>query len=382
MALRVLLADESSTIKKVIQLALQDFGVEVKSVHSGVDVLAVAKTFKPDLFFVDVLLQKRNGYEVAQDIKLDADLNEIPVVLMWSSFMDLDEAAATRARPNARLEKPFDSEALRSLVLDLVPRARTQTLSNYLEFPPISEPAAKAPAAPVQMAPPITDKIQTPPTAMALPAEPVAPPATEVEASNFKFANLPPPIESARNPMPSALPPQKEAMSEEENWSHQDLGRFKLNLEPMKLPNEDSEIKFDVDHGQMEGEKNPIQSAGTTTNFQFLSSPLDRSVVQEIELPSNYREVADEPNILSSFEVTDAEKFDVPHRAPSPFSSATSRASTDLIDPTNINAESLERIVRAQSQEMIETLVRRLVPELAERLIREELARLLAEGPP
>ena len=91
MALRVLLADESSTIKKVISLALQDFAVEVKVVHSGVDVVEVAKQFGPDIIFADVLLQKKNGYEVCFDVKADPLLNKIPVVLMWSSFMDLDE---------------------------------------------------------------------------------------------------------------------------------------------------------------------------------------------------------------------------------------------------------------------------------------------------
>jgi len=49
MALRVLLADESSTIKKVMQLALSDFAVEVRSVPVGFDVLPVAQNFKPDI---------------------------------------------------------------------------------------------------------------------------------------------------------------------------------------------------------------------------------------------------------------------------------------------------------------------------------------------
>ena len=59
MALRVLLADESSTIKKVFQLALQDFAVEVRPVNIGVDVAMVAKNFKPDIIFADVMLQKK-----------------------------------------------------------------------------------------------------------------------------------------------------------------------------------------------------------------------------------------------------------------------------------------------------------------------------------
>ena len=59
MALRVLLGDESATIKKVIQLALQDYSVEVKSVHLGLDILDVSRTFQPHIIFMDVLLQKK-----------------------------------------------------------------------------------------------------------------------------------------------------------------------------------------------------------------------------------------------------------------------------------------------------------------------------------
>src|SRR5690606_27290914 len=112
MALRVLLADESSTIKKVFQLALQDFAAELKPVNLGVDVLPVAQSFKPDIIFADVLLQKRNGYEVSAELKQDPALKSIPVVLMWSGFMELDEDKYQASMANAQLEKPFDVAAL------------------------------------------------------------------------------------------------------------------------------------------------------------------------------------------------------------------------------------------------------------------------------
>ena len=104
MALRVLLADESTTIKKVMQLALQDFAVEVKAVHSGLDVTEVARGFAPDIVFADVLLQKKNGYEVCAELKRDSKLNSIPTVLMWSSFMDLDEKAEDQGREDEESE--------------------------------------------------------------------------------------------------------------------------------------------------------------------------------------------------------------------------------------------------------------------------------------
>ena len=135
MALRVLLADESSTIKKVLQLALSDFGIEVKSVPSGIDVISVALDYRPDIIFADILLTKRNGYEVCGDLKANAQLKNIPVVLMWSSFMEFDEKLAQKSGFNGRLEKPFDTEALRDVVNRLVKKTETHPLKGLLDFP-------------------------------------------------------------------------------------------------------------------------------------------------------------------------------------------------------------------------------------------------------
>lgn len=139
MALRVLLADESSTIKRVMQLALQDYAVEVKSVPIGIDVLSVAKSFQPDLIFVDVLLPKRSGYDVCKDLKSDPETQKVPLVLMWSGFMELDETKAQEARAEKRLEKPFEPDTLRQLVQDLVKKTQDNPLSSYLTFPEMPE---------------------------------------------------------------------------------------------------------------------------------------------------------------------------------------------------------------------------------------------------
>lgn len=141
MALRVLLADESSTIKKVFQLALQDYAVEVKPVNLGVDVLPVARKFQPDIIFADVLLQKKSGYEVSAEMKDDGDLKDVPVVLMWSGFVELDEDKFQASKADAQLEKPFDVAALRKLVTSLVPKTHSQSLSDFLSFPKAVEEA-------------------------------------------------------------------------------------------------------------------------------------------------------------------------------------------------------------------------------------------------
>jgi CheY-like chemotaxis protein len=216
MALRVLLADESTTIKKVMQLALQDFAVEVKTVHSGIDVVEVAKAFGPDIIFADVLLPKKSGYQVCMDLKSDVQLSAIPLVLMWSAFMDLDDSQAQASGANQRLEKPFDVENLRQIVLELVPKTRSQRLAHFLQFPdsvtqPLRDEFDKKPPA-------VTGSSATPQasgaTSAATPASTPRPSPTPVLADDTtQFPDLAlmpdPPQSSSVLPKSPEVPPER-----------------------------------------------------------------------------------------------------------------------------------------------------------------------------
>ena len=110
--LKVLLADESSTINKVFDVALKNLGAEIKTVQHGIDVLEVAESFKPDIIFAEILLSKMNGYEVCSQIKQNSNLNKTPIVLMWSGFMDIDEDKFITCQADSKLEKPFSGDLL------------------------------------------------------------------------------------------------------------------------------------------------------------------------------------------------------------------------------------------------------------------------------
>lgn len=199
MALRVLLADESSTIKKVIQLSLQDFNVDVKSVTVGLDVLSVAKTFRPDVVLADVLLAKRSGYEVCHDLKNDAETSQIPVVLMWSGFMEIDEQKARLCGADRRLEKPFDASALRHIIQELVPRTQNNPASPFLQFPPLPpfEEAKKPTAQPVTAPPSMPSK---PPPQAAASDELIIDDSDENESADEW-------VQQPINPKPQGKPP-------------------------------------------------------------------------------------------------------------------------------------------------------------------------------
>jgi CheY-like chemotaxis protein len=321
MALRVLLADESSTIKKVFQLALQDFAVDVRPVNVGVDVLSVAQNFKPDIIFADVLLQKRSGYEVASELKQNAALSAIPVVLMWSGFMELDEDKFQASHANAQLEKPFDVGALRKLVTDLVPRTQGQRLSQFLSFPKMPEME------------------ETPP--------PAPPTTSAAKSSEEDFKQVP-------------IPKMKGA------------DKYRLNLNPEDL----------------ERDSVPVDFAATASEDK---APLDvEALLGDDTMDEPF--TVHEPNKQPVTELHEAVDLGAPDmgddvgeivrattHAPAGRSNGDISERTAVAGLPALSAAQLEKLIREQSAEVIESVVWKVVPDLAAQIIERELNRLLKE---
>ena len=331
MALRVLLADESSTIKKVFQLALQDFAVEVRPVNVGVDVVPVAQNFKPDIIFADVLLQKKSGYDVAAEVKQNPHLNNIPVVLMWSGFMELDEDKYQASHANAQLEKPFDVTALRKLVSELVPRTQNQRLSQFLSFPKmpeIEEPTApeSAAAAPA----PEEDFKQVPIPKMKGP-------------SNEKYRINLPPEELDPDHIPVELDARDNMDSdpEEDQFAVREPTRANLPAVDLGGDLDDDEV---VDLDAFEPPPPPITKSHTKTTLQTQTA---------IASPA-----APQP------------------KAPAKSAATATPAATPRLE---LDEAQLEQMIRKQAAEMIESVVWKVVPDLAAQLIERELSRLLKE---
>lgn len=132
MSLRVLLADESPSIKKAFELALKDLAVQIQTVHHGVDVKELCSSFNPDICFLDILLPKKNGYDACTEIKTSGKTTP-PVVLMWSSFMEIDETKFKTSQADDRLEKPFETKSLRNIVSNHVQKLKSNQISQFIE---------------------------------------------------------------------------------------------------------------------------------------------------------------------------------------------------------------------------------------------------------
>ena len=111
---KLLLADDSAAVQKVIELTFADEGMEVVSVGDGRLALEELEHVTPDVILADVFMPGLNGYELCRSIKDDERFAQIPVMLLVSSFAPFDEAAAQRAGADDIMTKPFQS--IRQLV--------------------------------------------------------------------------------------------------------------------------------------------------------------------------------------------------------------------------------------------------------------------------
>ena len=106
---KLLLADDSPTIQKVVELTFADEGVEVISFNNGAEALAKLAEINPDVVLVDACMPPPSGYEICEHIKQNAALKHIPVMLLVGSFEPFDEAEARRVGADDILTKPFQS---------------------------------------------------------------------------------------------------------------------------------------------------------------------------------------------------------------------------------------------------------------------------------
>ncbi|HEX8088924.1 MAG TPA: response regulator, partial [Blastocatellia bacterium] len=132
MGTRILLADDSITIQKVVNLTFADEGIEVVSVSNGDMAERRLNEVNPDLVLADIFMPGKNGYELCESIKQSSQFSNVPVVLLVGAFEPFDQAEARRVRADAHLTKPFESRTLVETVRRLISSSvnvRTGSLS-------------------------------------------------------------------------------------------------------------------------------------------------------------------------------------------------------------------------------------------------------------
>jgi CheY-like chemotaxis protein len=137
MGKKILLADDSLTIQKVVELTLAGTDFELTCVSNGQEALDAVGALQPDLILADVVMPGKNGYEVCEAVKANPATARIKVVLLSGTFEPFDRGHADRIGCDLVVSKPFDGPQLLDRIGTLLGVAtRPQPLFGRLEEGP------------------------------------------------------------------------------------------------------------------------------------------------------------------------------------------------------------------------------------------------------
>jgi len=131
---KILLADDSVTIQKVVELTFSEGDYLITSVSNGKLAVEQLTKDRPDIAIVDIIMPEMSGYEVAEYIKKNPQFSAIPVILLTGTFEPFDEERAKKSGAEAYVTKPFDSKMLIEKVESLL--AQKVKVENVETVPP------------------------------------------------------------------------------------------------------------------------------------------------------------------------------------------------------------------------------------------------------
>ena len=316
----LLLADDSVTIQRVIELTFADEGIRVIAVGDGESAIARINQERPDIVLADVGMPGVDGYQVATHVKRSPAASQVPVLLLTGAFEPIDEDRARETGCDGVLVKPFEPRQLIKTVRELLAGARPAEL--WPEDMPRLEPSAPRPVA------------GTPPAALAAPANPAAVlRADEVTPDGAHLLSVP--YEAEADP---------------------DLAAALARLEFVAAP----DVPLAANPHESDPAAIPAAPKGAPSlEWDLSAAPAAAGAARAVTVTANQSL----GNVFSA--LLAAERKNPAARASIVASPALSEAAVE---------EVVQKVVRRMTDE----LVRKIVLETAERLIREEIARIKA----
>src|SRR6266513_2044172 len=144
MAKRILLADDSITIQKVVELTFSDGDYEVTAVNNGNKAVQKLSEMRPDIILSDIIMPEKNGYEVCEYVKSHPEYRSIPVILLTGTFEPFDPDRADKAGCDAVVTKPFESQSLIHKVEELIEQSKASAAASAAASSAAAAPAAAA----------------------------------------------------------------------------------------------------------------------------------------------------------------------------------------------------------------------------------------------
>jgi len=122
---KVLVIDDSNTIRRSAELFLRQAGYEVILAEDGFDALSKITDYEPHVIFVDIMMPRLDGYQTCALIKQNPRLKSTPVIMLSSKDGVFDRARGRLAGSDRYLTKPFTKQGLIEAVSEYVKRTPT-----------------------------------------------------------------------------------------------------------------------------------------------------------------------------------------------------------------------------------------------------------------
>jgi CheY-like chemotaxis protein len=397
MGARILVADDSVTIQKVVELTFSKEDFQIVPARSGEEAIRKAREVRPDLMLIDLVMPDKSGYEVCETLRKDPILKDVPIILLTGTFEAFDKNEGARVGANDFVTKPFESQILIGKVKQLL-FARSMAAPPRPASPsPATAPALASPGPPPPP-PPVRGPVfglERGGPAPAPPAPSVAPAAAgagEAEVSEEKLWEL---LEREEPwPKPTYVLP-------EETGPSLKLGPPVEEGLPMAPRVPEGERVFSLDEGTDIAAS--LKEMAASLGLPAEGPPVDLEAVAPVPRRSPKAEPPPpEPAedltipLLDSLDILQEEEpAPAPLAPPAPVPPAAAPpprpASFPQADADRLTREITEKVARALVQEVserlagkIERIVWEVVPDLAEHLITQEIDRIRAqaEGPP
>lgn len=114
--LKVLVIDDSNTIRRSAEIFLKQGGHDVLLAEDGFDALAKVNDYQPNLIFCDILMPRLDGYQTCAIIKRNAKFSDVPIVMLSSKDGVFDKARGRMVGSQDYLTKPFTKDQLLQIV--------------------------------------------------------------------------------------------------------------------------------------------------------------------------------------------------------------------------------------------------------------------------
>jgi len=113
--MKILIVDDEPHLRMLIQQALEDLeddGVELLTATNGEEALDTIREEQPNLVFLDVMMPKKNGFDVCHSVKKELGLGHIHIILLTAKGQEFDRQRGQEVGADLYMTKPFDPDAL------------------------------------------------------------------------------------------------------------------------------------------------------------------------------------------------------------------------------------------------------------------------------